>query len=77
MFEDPAQPKNKEESNMKMLQFVLKIAAAALAVAAVACCVVAFWDQIGEAFCCVKGKLKKSGCCDCSEYDEYVDWNAE
>ena len=62
---------------MKMVQLVLKVAAAVLAVAAAACCIIAFWDKIEEVFGCVKGKLGKSGCCDCGEYDEYVDWNAE
>ena len=62
---------------MKMLQLVLKIAAAALALAAVACCIVAFWDKIEASFGCVKGKFCKSSDCDNSEYDEYVDWNAE
>ncbi|MGN0968147.1 MAG: hypothetical protein ACI4O3_02665 [Oscillospiraceae bacterium] len=63
---------------MKVARFVLKIVAAALAVAAAVCCVIAFWDKIEAACGCVKEKLCKSGCCRCgSEYDDYVDWDAE
>ena len=60
---------------MKTVQFVLKIAAAALALAAAACCIVAFWDKIEAAFAGVKSKCCKSGCD--NEYDDYVDWSAE
>lgn len=62
---------------MKVARFVLKVVAAALALAAVACCVIAFWDKIAAAFGCVKEKLCKPGCCCGSEYDDYVDWDAE
>ena len=61
---------------MKVARFVLKIVAAALAVAAAVCCVIAFWDKIEAACGCAKEKLCKSGCCG-SEYDDYVDWDAE
>ncbi len=61
---------------MKVARFVLKVVAAALALAAAACCVVAFWDKIVEVFGCAKAKLCKSGCCG-GEYDDYVDWDAE
>ena len=60
---------------MKVARFVLKIVAAALAVAAVVCCVIAFWDKIEAAFGCVKTKLAKYGCCADSEFDDYVDWD--
>lgn len=60
---------------MKVARFVLKIVAAALAVAAAVCCVIAFWDKIEAAFGCVKTKLCKADCCGSSEYDDYVDWD--
>lgn len=62
---------------MKVARFVLKIVAAALAVATAVCCVIAFWDKIEAACGCAKEKLCKSGCCHGSEYDDYVDWDAE
>lgn len=63
---------------MKVARFVLKVVAAALALAAAVCCVIAFWDKLAEVFCCAKEKLCKSGCrCRGSEYDDYVDWDAE
>ncbi len=61
---------------MKVARFVLKIVAAALAVSAAVCCVIAFWDKIEAACGCAKEKLCKSGCCG-SEYDDYADWDAE
>ncbi len=62
---------------MKAANCILKIVAGALAVAAVICCVIAYWDKIVESIDCIKGKLCKGGCCD-SEYDDYVvDWDAE
>lgn len=62
---------------MKGTQFVLKIVAAALALAAAVCCVIAFWDQLTGALECAKKKLnKRCDRCD-GEYDAYVDWDAE
>lgn len=62
---------------MKTARFVLKIVAAGLALAAAACCVIAFWDKIEEAFFCLKNKVKKIECAHDSEFDDYVDWDAE
>lgn len=62
---------------MKVARFILKIVAAALAMAAAVCCVIAFWDKIEAAFGCAKEKLCKSGWRRGSEYDDYVDWDAE
>lgn len=63
---------------MKVARFVLKIVAAALALAAAVCCVIAFWDKLAAVFDCARKKLCKSGyCCGGSEYDDYVDWDAE
>ena len=62
---------------MKTARFVLKIVAAALALAAAVCCVIAFWDKIEETFFCLKNKVKKIECGCGDEYDDYVDWDAE
>ncbi len=66
---------------MKIARFVLKIVAASLATAALACCVVAYWDKIAEFFCSLTGKVKeKTVGCHCSypsEYDDYADWDLE
>lgn len=63
---------------MKVTRFILKIAGAALALAAAVCCVIAFWDQIESAFDCAKGKIHKPHCCMRSkEYNDYADWDAE
>ena len=63
---------------MKIARFVLKIVAASLAVAALACAIVAYWDKIMELFCCAKSKgtakAKSCGCNYPSEYDDYADW---
>lgn len=56
---------------MKVARFVLKIVALCLALAAAACCVIAYWDKLMEGVCLVKEKL---GCpCRPSEYDDYAD----
>jgi len=61
---------------MKTARFVLKLVAAALALAAAACCVIAFWDKIETAFYYLKEKVSKCSCCGGSEYDDYADWDA-
>lgn len=66
---------------MKLARFVLKIVAAALAAAALACCMVAYWDKIVDFFCAAKGKVaEKAKSCHCSypsEYDDYADWDMD
>ncbi len=66
---------------MKIARFVLKIVAASLATAALACCLVAYWDKIMECFFSVRGKVaqkaKECHCCYPSEYDDYADWDME
>ena len=59
---------------MKTARFVLKIVGACLAVAAAACCIIAYWDKITEGFYYIGEKL---GCKRCrpSEYDDYADWD--
>lgn len=61
---------------MKATRWILKVITAVLALAAVVCCVIAFWDKIEAAICCVKEKLCGAKCC-CSEYDDYMDWDDE
>lgn len=61
---------------MKVARFILKLVAAGLALAAAACCVIAFWDKLEEAVDCARGKLRKGGCGG-GEYNDYADWEAE
>lgn len=61
---------------MKIARFVLKIVTLSLAVAAMACCVVAFWDRITDGLSCARDHLaEKRACCHPSEYDDYADWD--
>ena len=53
---------------MKIARFVLKIVALSLAVAAIVCAVVAYWDKLAQLCGCAKGKLN-AACT--SEYDDY------
>lgn len=64
---------------MKIARFVLKVVAAALALAAMVCCVIAFWDKIMENLGCAREKLATArGRCRCgSEYEDYADWDEE
>ena len=58
---------------MKVARFVLKIVSLCLAVAALTCCVIAYWDKISElagALCEKCGGKKRP-----SEYDDYADWD--
>lgn len=61
---------------MKVARFVLKIVAAALALAAAVCCVIAYWDKLAALFQCAASKLrgKVKTCNYPSEYDDYADW---
>lgn len=56
---------------MKVVRFVLKIVSLCLATAAIACCVIAYWDKIMDAARFLGSKL---GCCR-TEYDDYADWD--
>lgn len=60
---------------MKIARFVLKIVAAAMALIAVVCAMVAFWDRIVDLFYTVADKMeeKKAECRFASEYDDYED----
>lgn len=60
----------------KTLGFILKIVAAAMAVAAVACAVAAFWDQIMDLIDTVMDKVEEKRADKCfqpAEYDDYDD----
>lgn len=59
---------------MKNMNFILKLVAAALALSAAVCCIVAFWDNLRDALDYVKTALPK--CC-CHGKAEYIDWDEE
>ena len=59
---------------MKVARFVLKIVSLCLAVAALACCVIAYWDKITEAVRFVGAKCSRKTCCG-AENDDYADWD--
>ncbi len=58
---------------MKLARFVLKIVGFSLAAAALACCMVAYWDKLTAL--CAKMSVKAGNVCATpSEYDDYADW---
>lgn len=62
---------------MKAANFIFKIAAIVLAVAAVVCCVLANLEKITDAFFALREQLaakRKACCCHSDEMDEYEDW---
>lgn len=62
----------------KMTGFILKLVTLCLAVSAVVCCVVAYWDKITQLVGCARNKLaEKRACCCHAEYDDYADWDEE
>ena len=66
---------------MKVARFVLKVVATALAVSAVVCAVIAFWDQIMDCIGKVVNRLRcrrqyAEGCCiPAAEDEDYSDWD--
>ena len=59
---------------MKVARFVLKIIALSLAVAAVACAVIAYWDKLAACVQAIGEKLSEKKACLCpSEYDDYAE----
>ena len=58
---------------MKTARFILKIVAVAMAAAAVACTVVAYWDKIMDVFYSIADKMeeKKADCRFASEFDDF------
>ncbi len=62
---------------MKVARCILKLTAVCLALAAITCCVVAYWDKIWAFFTRAGETLrkKKADCPICSsEYEDYADW---
>jgi hypothetical protein len=60
----------------KTVGFILKIVAAAMAVAALVCAVAAFWDQIMDLIDTVADKVEErraNKCFQPAEYDDYDD----
>lgn len=58
------------------MKTVLKIVGALAMLAAIACTVAAYWDQIVDAFYTIADKIeeRKAACCfESSEYDDYDD----
>ena len=60
---------NKEEHNMKVARFVLKIVALSLTAAAAVCALIAYWDKLGEVCGDVKQKIQQKA--SASEYEDY------
>ena len=61
-----------------VVQFVLKLVAVCMVVAAAACSVIAYWDKISAVLGCARDKIaEKRACCCRSEYDDYADWDEE
>ncbi len=58
---------------MKVARFILKIIAASLALVAVVCCVIAYWDKIAGFFRRLGQRMDVKCCCGPSEYDDYAD----
>lgn len=61
---------------MKVARCILKAAAVIMAVSAVVCVAVAYWDRIVDAFYAIADKVeeKRADCCfGPSEYDDYAD----
>ena len=63
---------------MKLARFILKIVATAMAVAAVVCAIVAFWDQIMDLFDTIIDKLEEKRadrCFEPEESDDFADYD--
>ena len=54
---------------MKVARFILKVTAISLAVAAVVCTVIAYWDKLTELCGSVGSKVHRSS----AEYEDYVE----
>ena len=59
---------------MKVAGFVLKIVSACLAVAAIVCCVIAYWDKIVDCVESVSEKLGYSRKAKLVDGDDYAEW---
>ena len=59
---------------MKVARFVLKIVSACLAVAAITCCIIAYWDKIMDCVEAVNDKLGSARKSRLIDSDDYADW---
>lgn len=61
---------------MKAANFIFKIAAIVLAVAAVVCCILANLEKISDGFLALREQFaaKRNYCCHSDDTDEYEDW---
>ena len=59
---------------MKVARFVLKIVSACLAVAAITCCVIAYWDKIVDCVEAVSDRLGYNRKGHLADSDDYADW---
>ena len=59
---------------MKVARFVLKIVAIAMTAAAVACAIIAFWDQIMDLFDTIVDKVEEKRADRCFQPDELDDF---
>lgn len=62
----------------KTISFIVKIVAVVMAVTAVACTVVVFWDQIMDLFDAIADKIEEKRaekCCDPEEFDDFADYD--
>ena len=63
---------------MKTVRFILKIAATAMAIAAVVCAIVAFWDQIMDLVDNIIDKIEEKRadrCFEPEEFDDFADYD--
>jgi hypothetical protein len=63
---------------MKAANFIFKIAAIVLAVAAVVCCILANLEKITDGFLALREQLaakREAYCCQSDDFDEYEDWD--
>lgn len=63
---------------MKAARFILKIVAIAMTVAAVACAIIAFWDQIMDLFDTIVDKVEErraDRCFEPAEFDDFADYD--
>ena len=63
---------------MKAARFILKIVAIAMTAAAVACAIIAFWDQIMDLFDTIADKVEErraDRCFEPAEFDDFADYD--
>ena len=60
---------------MKIARFILKVVAISMACAAVACAIMAFWDQIMDLFDTIADKVEERRADRCFEPEEFDDYD--